>query len=175
MLHDSKDRYGSLTRFFHWLIAVLVLEQFLKFFDRIDDGKHWLGETIVGPLHTSVGAVIFLLVIARLIWRINQRSNRPEPHGKAGEIGRIAHRIMYFCLLAMPPLGVLYIYGNGYAVKLLGIELLTKPAGKTAWMETVGGLHSVLAWVMLILVISHIAGAIYHHKIRQDDTLKRML
>lgn len=174
MLHDTHERYGSLTRFFHWLVAVLVLEQFLKFFDRIDEGKHWIGENIV-PFHTSVGALILLLVVARLIWRIRQRPNRPLPHGLPGKIGRFAHRIMYACLLLMPPLGALYIYGKGYPVKLFGAEVIAKPAGEVQWAITIGEMHSVLAFLLLFLVLAHIAGALYHHKIRQDDTLKRML
>ena len=174
MLQDSPERYGSVTRFFHWLVAVLVLQQFFKIADRINEGEHWLGDTF-GPFHTSVGAVILILVIARLIWAGSQKTQRPEAHGEFGHIARIAHRLMYFCMIVMPPLGALYIYGKGYPVKLFGQEIIAKPAGETQWAIMLGEFHSIFAWLLVLLVIGHIAAAIYHHFIRKDDTLKRML
>lgn len=174
MLNDSQQRYGLITRFFHWFMAVLVLQQFFKFADYINDGEHWLGETF-GPYHSSIGALIMVLMLARLFWAKSQQSRRPHVAGMLGKIARSSHRIMYFCLLVMPPLGVLYIYGKGYPVKLFGMTLLDKPAGETAWMITLGELHAVLALLLVGLVVAHIAGATYHHFIRRDDTLKRMV
>lgn len=46
-MYDSKERYGSITRIFHWGMALLIIWQFMKFFDRINDGEHWIGENIV--------------------------------------------------------------------------------------------------------------------------------
>lgn len=46
-------------------MAVLVGWQFLKFFDRIAEGEHWVGQTLV-PWHISIGT-LFLLLIARSI------------------------------------------------------------------------------------------------------------
>lgn len=174
MLQDSSERYGTVTRFFHWLVAVLVLQQFFKIADRIDEGKHWLGDTF-GPYHTSIGALILILVIARLIWASQQKSQRPLPHGQFGQLARIAHRLMYFCLIVMPPLGALYIYDKGYAVKLFGQEIIAKPEGETQWAITLGEFHSIFAWLLVILVLTHIGAALYHHFIRKDDTLERML
>jgi cytochrome b561 len=38
-----------------------------------------------------------------------------------------------------------------------------------------GELHSPLVWVLLALIALHVAGALYHHVIVKDDTLRRML
>ncbi|PKL24367.1 MAG: cytochrome B, partial [Spirochaetae bacterium HGW-Spirochaetae-2] len=38
MLDDSHQRYGAVTRFFHWVMAILIVEQFFKFADRINEG-----------------------------------------------------------------------------------------------------------------------------------------
>lgn len=174
MLNDSQQRYGLITRFFHWFVAVLVIQQFFKFADYINDGEHWLGDTF-GPYHTSVGALIMLLTVARLIWTSKQQAHRPVTQGLLGKIARSSHRIMYVCLLVMPPLGVLYIYGKGYPVKLFGMTLLEKPAAETAWMINLGELHGILAFVLVALVLAHFCGALYHHFIRRDDTLRRMV
>lgn len=44
---DSKERYGRISKFFHWSTTVLIFWQLLKFTDRISDGKHWIGQTLV--------------------------------------------------------------------------------------------------------------------------------
>lgn len=173
MLHDSQQRYGLITRFFHWFMAVLVLQQFFKFGDYYKDGEHWLGDTF-GPYHTSVGALLMILVIFRLFWTNKQKAQRPQTPGLLGKIAKASHHTMYTCMVLMPPLGALYVYGKGYPVKLFGMTMLEKPAEKTQWMATVGELHAILAWLLTALVVAHLSGALYHHFIRKDDTLKRM-
>lgn len=39
MTGDSKERYGGVSRLFHWGMGALIAWQMLKFFDRIDDGN----------------------------------------------------------------------------------------------------------------------------------------
>ncbi|MCX4189315.1 cytochrome b [Methylophaga sp. OBS3] len=173
MLHDSPSRYGIVTRFFHWLVAILIIQQFFKFADRINEGEHWLGDTF-GPYHVSIGAVLFILMIARLIWSAMQKQ-RPAPNGQLGKLAKGGHHLMYFLVITMPPLGALYIHGKGYPIKVFGYELIAKPDGKPEWAHMIGELHSIFAWVLVLLVIAHIGAAIYHHAVRKDDTLKRII
>lgn len=51
MTTDTAERYGSMTKFFHWSMAFLIGWQLLKVFDHINDGEHWVGQTLV-PWHT---------------------------------------------------------------------------------------------------------------------------
>ncbi len=90
MLHDNNQRYGTITRFFHWLVAVLVLQQFFKFADRINEGEHWLGDTF-GPWHVSIGAIMLIITVARLFWRIKQNPQRPINPGIDGVIAKLVH------------------------------------------------------------------------------------
>ena len=39
MSRDTRERYGTVSRLLHWGMAVLVIWQALKLFDRIDDGQ----------------------------------------------------------------------------------------------------------------------------------------
>lgn len=174
MLNDTTQRYGSMTRFFHWVVALLVLQQFLKYANRINEGEHWLGHTII-PWHSSVGAVILVLMVLRLWWALKQRGRRPVDGGALGALARLGHGAMYLCLLSLPFFGALYIHGKGYAVKLFGVEVLAKPAGEVDWALALGHLHSPLAILLTVLVVGHVAAAFYHHRIKKDDVLRRML
>lgn len=44
MTTDSMERYGRLSRRFHWGMALLVFWQILRVFDRVNDGEHRVGE-----------------------------------------------------------------------------------------------------------------------------------
>lgn len=174
MLNDNNQRYGVITRFFHWMMAVLVLQQFFKFADRINEGEHWLGDTF-GPWHVSIGAVILILAVARFFWALKQKSQRPVNPGLDGMLARTAHRLMYLSMLVMPFLGALYIHGKGYAVKVFGYELISQPADEVPWALALGEWHSPFAFLLIFLVIAHNAGALYHHFIKKDAVLKRMM
>lgn len=64
MPFDTQKRCGTITKAFHWLMALLVGWQLLKFGDRIAEGEHWVGQVLV-PWHVSVG--VLLLAFAALI------------------------------------------------------------------------------------------------------------
>ena len=78
MKPDTRERYGTLSRLLHWTMAVLVIWQALKLFDRINGGEHWVGQTLV-PWHISIGTLIGVLIVVRIIWAIRNLDNRPAP------------------------------------------------------------------------------------------------
>jgi cytochrome b561 len=174
MLNDSATRYGALSRFFHWLMALLIIQQFFKLGDRISDGEHWLGETF-GPWHLSIGATLLVLVILRMFWALRQRANRPRHEGSSALAVRVGHGLLYLCMLLMPISGVLYMLGNGYGLKVFGTQLVARSGEKTQWMLSIGELHSPIAWVFLVLLLGHLGITLLHHFVKRDDTLQRML
>lgn len=174
MTTDTKERYGTITRIFHWGMAFLVLWQFLKFFDRINDGEHWVGETLVS-WHVSIGTLLLILVVLRLIWALKQRDNRPENDPAVAGLARAGHRLLYALLIFMPIAGMMYILGNGFGVTAFGIQLFAGSETETPWMLAIGNLHSPAAWLLLIVVIGHIGMALVHHFVKKDGVLQRML
>lgn len=171
---DTKESYGTITRILHWGMAFLVLWQGLKFFDRFGEGEHWVAENLVS-WHGSIGAVIFLLVLLRIIWALKQKDNRPDNDPAVATLAKLGHRLLYAGMILLPITGMLYVKGLGYPVKAFGIQLFAGSGVETAWMQTVGGLHSPIAWFLLIMVIGHVGMALVHHFIKKDGTLQRML
>jgi cytochrome b561 len=41
--------------------------------------------------------------------------------------------------------------------------------------EPLESTHLILAWSAIVLIVLHVAGALYHQFLRRDDVLKRML
>jgi cytochrome b561 len=61
-------------------------------------------------------------------------------------------------------------------VRLFGFIPLPALAAKgTAWAHSAGDVHDVLLYVLLALIALHVLAALYHHVLRRDDVLRRML
>lgn len=172
MLNDNNQIYGKVSRFFHWLMAILIIWQLCKLGDRIADGEHWIGQTLV-PWHVSIGTLLLLLVVLRIIWAVKQHAHRPLQNPATAFLVKTGHYLLYACMVLMPVTGILYMVGKGYGLKAFDVQIVAKGA-EIEWAVAVGGLHSPIAWLLLALVLGHICIALIHQFIKRDDTLRRM-
>ncbi|MDV6316440.1 cytochrome b [Idiomarina sp. HP20-50] len=174
MKSDSIERYGTVSRFFHWVIATLVLWQAMKVFDRINDGEHWVGETLV-PWHISIGALILVLVLLRIVWASRNLSNRPPaPPGVLGVLARAGHIIIYIALVFLPIAGMSFMIGKGHGLTIFGMELVSRGT-EIPWLAAIGELHSPVALFLLAVLAGHVVMAFWHQFVRKDGLLRRML
>lgn len=173
MINDQKHQYGILTKLFHWVTTLLVLWQFAKFFDRINDGEHWVGDNIAS-FHIAVGAILLVIAIARLLWVFTQLNHRPVNPQSSTVMSRLGHLALYGLMVLMPLLGMSYMVGNGYGLKIFGWQLVER-ADEIPLLINIGSLHSPLAWLLLVLIIGHIGMALKHHLCGDKKLIKSML
>jgi len=173
-MQDTKTRYGFLSRLLHWGMAFLIAWQFMKFFDRINEGEHWIGENLAS-WHVSIGSLILLFILFRLFWAIKQKNKRPQPDAASRIAVKAGHGLLYLGMLVLPITGVMIMIGKGYGLDPFGIELVAGSENEIAWMAAIGSIHSLIAWALLILVAGHIAMALYHRFVKKDDVMQRML
>ena len=171
MTNDTSARYGAITKVFHWSMAVLIGWQMLKFFDRIDDGEHWVGKTLV-PWHISIGVLLLVLIAARVIWVWSQRVRPAHDPAMAWAV-KTGHFLLYAAMVLMPVTGVLKMLGGGYGLTAFGLQIVAK-GDKLPWAASLGALHVPVAWTLLALTLGHIVMALWHHFIKSDDTLRRI-
>jgi cytochrome b561 len=78
-------------------------------------------------------------------------------------------------LIVMPILGWLGV--SLYpALEIFG--LFSLPALTAADQETAARVlaaHAILAWILIALIAGHVTMALYHHFVRGDNVLRRML
>ena len=129
-------------------------------------------------MHKAFGVVVLFLIILRILWRITNitvQSVEGVPHilqflAKAG------HFFIYVLMLVMPVSGILMSRFGGYPISVFG--LFTIPPTSETNSELAGifyTIHGYTAWLLVFLISIHTAAALYHHFIRKDRTLIRMI
>ena len=58
---------------------------------------------------------------------------------------------------------------------LLGMKLPHLAPAHAEWGHECGDIHGNLVWVLLGFILLHVSGALYHHFVRKDAVLARML
>lgn len=174
----NRDRWGPVSQALHWTIALLVLVMAAigLSLDELPRSPRWFW---VYDLHKSIGLLVLALVVLRLAWRLY--AGAPPPLPGLPRIQRIAaaatHWLLYVLILAMPLSGWLYDSASGLRT-LRWFGQFTVPKLVAPDEALAGGLHEVhetLFTILVIVVLLHVAAAVWHHVFRRDATLARML
>lgn len=168
-------RYDKTARLLHWLVVILVAAQFVIGWTMPDvhrDTKP-IGEI---AWHLGVGTALLAVMGCRIVWRAT-RQPPPQSLSRAMRaVAALTHGALYVLLLAVPLLGWINASSRAWAVKLGGLVALPSlaPPG-SSFGHAMGDVHSVLAWILLVLIGLHVAGALYHRFVLGDGVLQRMM
>ena len=183
------QRYTTIAIALHWLIAAAII------------GMIALGWIMTGlptatpaergqqftlfQLHKSIGVTILLLSVARVVWRL-MNPPPPEPQMPALQAGlaKLVHISLYVLIIVMPlsgwimvsasPTGVdTILYKTVHWPHLPGLSTLSLETKKQL-QDPLEFLHSKLAWVIIVLLGLHVAGALKHQFVDKDQLLARM-
>lgn len=176
ILKNTGNQYGLISIVIHWLMALLMFGMFAL-------GLYMVELTYVDAwykaapaLHMSIGVMLFMLLIFRLLWRLSNPV--PEIYGQPYEkiIGLLVHRLHYVFMFSLMLSGYLMVTADGR-----GIEVFVWFEVPALWVVEkgnevlLGKAHMVLAWMFMGFVALHTAAAFKHHWIDKDRTLLRML
>ena len=188
--------YSRPARMFHWWVALFVVLQIplgLYMLWRGDEmeGVNDKGEAVKGVfkgindnglteslfgVHKLLGITIFLLVLARLAYRLLNGAPASDPSvpGALKGISHLTHWLLYLLLIAVPIggyIGVSY-YGG---LDVFGLHLPAVSAKDEKIAEWYFGMHGIGAKLIFALLILHIGGALFHKLVRKDRVVERML
>lgn len=174
-------RYPLSLRAIHWLTVVAVMAAAVLADMEEHEGDGGIAASNVSGMqwHYAVGLAVLVLAIPRLIVRIRTRVPPiiPAPGTFAALTARLVHLALYVCLLVEPVLGWLRLSygGEPLTLPLLGWRLPALVTPDLQAKEFTGELHEVLGNILYGLIALHVAAALWHHIVRRDNTLKRML
>ncbi len=176
-LRNTADTWGAVAKAFHWIVALLILGQFVT--GKIAEGLK------LSPLkvdmfvwHKSLGVTILLLVVLRLAWRLGNPTPAPPANSPSWEtkLAAAGHYLLYALMIAVPVSG--WWVSDASRVPFKAYFAVPMPdiidTSRTV-QEAAEGLHDALTNLLLVVAVVHIAAAIRHHYWRKDGVLRRML
>lgn len=178
MTLKNVERWGTVSQAFHWLIVLLILTIATIGLVMVDLPKtpkyFW-----IYTLHKSLGLVVLALAVLRLGWRLYAGAPPPVSGTPRWQerIASVTHWLLYALIFAMPLSGWLYDSSSGLRpFRWFGLVEVPKLSPPNESLRALShDAHETLFWVLALLVVVHAGAALYHHLIRNDATLVRML
>ena len=174
LVAKSPLKFTATSRMFHWLTAVLIFAALLIGFTMVN----WTaGYATLRVIHMSIGALILVVVILRIINRF-----RHHPPAWPPTIGRIegktviwSERALYALLLAQPLAGWALVSATGKPVRVFGGLRLPPIAPVNIDVYSVlREAHSVMAYLLVVVVAAHVSAVLAHSIVLSDGMLRRM-
>jgi cytochrome b561 len=176
-MRNSPSRYGAVARSLHWIVAALIVTQFVlaRLSYGLPLGMHKL--TLLAR-HKSVGMTVLMLAVLRVLWRFTHSPPSLPSGMSALEVfaARFTHAAFYVLLFAMPLTGWLMSSAKNYSVSWFG--LFTWPdliAPNERAFDLLRGTHDLLSGLLFGIAVLHILAALKHHFWNRDGVLLRML
>lgn len=175
-MEASVHSYNRTARVIHWISALVIVAMFVLgvWMVELNYYSQWYKQA--PHLHKSVGILLALLTVFRVLWKGKTRS--PEIEGKPLEI-KLAKAVHHFIYLVL-----VIIFLSGYAISTAdgrGIEIFnwfTVPGLGELFpgqADLAGVIHSLAAWTLIAMALLHAVAALKHHFINKDNTLRKMI
>lgn len=176
-LKNTSTSYGSIARLLHWLIFLLVLIMIPLGYIMGDIPDKALRGEIVN-VHKVTGVCILVLMLLRVLWAM--RNTKPALPFQTPNWQRLSERYLHFFLylglIIMPLSGLIGAVAAGKPPHVLGFNIeLPIDANKSIAKLAFDRIHDPLAIILIALISIHILAALYHHFVKRDDILRRML
>ena len=178
MIRNTETSWGSLARAFHWVLGAAIIGMLAY--------GWWMNHIPARPdrffhrsIHADIGYLVLLLTVLRLLWRgVNPTPALPSETPRWQRISaRVSHGALYAVTILVALLGWAHSgartpdYSDFFG--LFHVPQFTSPdkAAAAAYEDR----HILFAYVLLALVVLHVAAAAFHQFIRRDRIAARMI
>lgn len=182
-LRNTTSQWGSVAKWLHWSIAItmigaMVCSIWAAQLDPEIASHRTLWQWLIIKLHKPLGFTALVLIVIRVGWTLTGIRPSLPASMSAGEIrlSKIAHGLLYGLMLAVPVTGWFMSQYAGSSINYFGLFEIGNLVNENR--ERVGQLHPFHVYLGLttaVLVILHIAAALYHAIVRKDGVLTKML
>lgn len=174
---NTQQRYGTLSIALHWCMFILIVAVYASIelrglFPKGSDPREALK-----ALHFMLGLSILVLITVRLYAKITAETPAISP--ALSPLQRITaasgHYLLYGFMIVMPLLGWLTLSAAAKPIPFFGLSLPALMAEDKVIAKTLKEIHETIGVIGYYLIAGHVIAALYHHYVRKDNTLARML
>lgn len=174
---NTAIRYNSVSIALHWLMLLLFIAVYasIEFSGAFPKGSD--SRSTLKALHFSFGLLVFFMVWLRLAMRLLSPPPSLEPSLPywQRQAARLAHAALYALMIALPLAGWLALSAAGKPINFFGLEFSALIDENISIARPIRKLHKTVGNAAYLLIGLHAALALFHHYVRRDNTLRRML
>jgi cytochrome b561 len=181
LVKDTKDQYGGVSVFLHWLIAAVVITLLATGTFGFFSGRG-AARTNVLDFHLSLAAAVAPFILFRFYWRMKHGKPKLPPQHPALEFAASAvWRILLFGMLCQLVTGPILTWAHNHWVGIMGVIEIPSPyppltPAELARIYAVADFfHALVGFTIAGAVSLHILGALKHGLVDRDGVLRRML
>lgn len=177
-IKNSATQFGWLTIGLHWSMALLVVGMFASglWIERLDYYSKLY--QIVPHWHKSAGVIIVMLMIARLLWRVNTVYPHTIATHKTYEkrASKAIQWLFYVLIISMFVSGYFITTAKGQPLIIFdGIHIPAVIDSDANIEDIAGEIHELSGFTIVGLAAIHALAALKHHFIDKDKTFLRIL
>jgi len=154
------------------MVAVYATIELRELFPKGSDPR----ETMKA-LHFMLGLSVLLLVTLRIYARVTSVTPIITPGLSPAQhlAAKLGHLALYALMIAMPILGWLILSAAAKPIPFFGLELPALIGENKELAKSLKEIHETIGVLGYYLIAAHVLAALYHHHIRKDNTLIRIL
>ncbi|MGB0900003.1 MAG: cytochrome b [Psychrobium sp.] len=179
-MKQSIEKYSLSFRLLHWAMAFLILLMlfaFVGFNPELTQEERM--EMLVG--HSTIGTIISVLLLWRVFKRFIQREARPDNEltGWQKRVAKVVHYGLYVMMIIVPMTG--YLTANLHKLPVLVFANFNiGNVGDVGHFDLeaftlMREIHQMAILTLVMLLLLHIGGALYHRFVKKDHVFSSML
>lgn len=173
-LKSTLDRYGTVALILHWTSALLILALIPMGF-AMQSAPEALRLELYRA-HAMIGIFVGVLTLARLGWWL-AFDRKPTSDADSSPLQRYAakgvHAGLYGIVIVLTASGIGMTAISGLGTALTSGDPSLMPEDLMHFPPRLA--HGLMARLLIVLLVLHVLGALYHHWWRRDGTVGRML
>ena len=169
-----RRQFALQSRILHWIMAVMLLAM-------LGIGVSMVASLVnyhaLVAIHRPLGIAILILAIIRLVNRLSTNLPPFPPTMSSWErsIASASERLFYALMITLPLVGWGMLSAGHYPIVMFGSVHLPPilPANPTLF-AVLRKAHAVLAYLLFLAFLAHVAAVLFHTLIIRDRLLDRM-
>jgi cytochrome b561 len=172
----NNERYTATAILLHWIMAVLIFVLFGLGWYMVDLPKGSAERSWFFALHKSIGLTTALLVLVRVLWRYFHRPPALPAHISSMQRRVVdgVHHLFYVFMFVQPVSGYISSSFAGYGTRFWGLPLPDWGWKDQVLNELFTDVHVASSVMLLLLIVLHLGGVLFHVFVVRDNVLRRM-
>lgn len=176
MLKNTANSYGLVSIANHWISATIFIVMIALglYMTSLADSPD---KFELYDLHKALGIGLLALMLLRLLWlKVSPNPAQLSKNKFEHILGHAVKGLLYLAMIGMPLSGWIMSNSGGHEVEFFSLFTLPQLVGENELISDISSaIHGGAAYILIAIVLLHVAGALKHHFVYKDETLKRML